>query len=45
MSDALSLPRVLLRSLDSDRHLSVIETAPAPGVGPPIDPDTAAHQS
>ena len=29
-------PRVLLRSEDSHHHLSVIETAPAPGVGPPL---------
>jgi len=32
---APSWPRVL-RSEDSDHHLSVIETAPAPGVGPPL---------
>jgi quercetin dioxygenase-like cupin family protein len=31
-----SWPRVLLRSEDSDNHLSVIETAPAPGVAPPL---------
>jgi quercetin dioxygenase-like cupin family protein len=31
-----SWPRVLLRSEDSDQHLSVIETAPAPGVSPPL---------
>jgi quercetin dioxygenase-like cupin family protein len=33
---APSWPRVLLRSEDSDHHLSVIQTAPAPGVGPPL---------
>ena len=36
MTTALSWPRVLLRSVDSDHHLSVIETAPAPGVSPPL---------
>jgi quercetin dioxygenase-like cupin family protein len=29
-------PRVLLRSEQSDGQVSVIETAPAPGVGPPL---------
>jgi mannose-6-phosphate isomerase-like protein (cupin superfamily) len=29
-------PRVLLRSEDSDGELSVIETAPGPGVSPPL---------
>ena len=29
-------PRVLLRSEQTDGQLSVIETAPAPGVGPPL---------
>jgi quercetin dioxygenase-like cupin family protein len=33
---APSWPRVLLRSEDSDHHVSVIETAPAPGVSPPL---------
>jgi quercetin dioxygenase-like cupin family protein len=33
---APSWPRVLLRSEDSDHRLSVIETAPAPGVSPPL---------
>jgi quercetin dioxygenase-like cupin family protein len=36
MMAAPSWPRVLLRSEDSDRHLSVIETAPATGVSPPL---------
>ena len=36
MTAAPSWPRVLLRSEDSDHHLSVIETAPAPGVSPPL---------
>jgi quercetin dioxygenase-like cupin family protein len=31
-----STPRVLLRSEQSDGHVSVIETAPAPGAGPPL---------
>jgi len=31
-----SFPHVLLRSEDTDNHLSVIETAPAPGAGPPL---------
>jgi hypothetical protein len=29
-------PRVLLRSEDSDGEISVIETAPGPGVSPPL---------
>lgn len=36
MTATPSWPRVLLRSEDSDHHLSVIETAPAPGVSPPL---------
>jgi hypothetical protein len=36
MTAAPSWPRVLLRSEDSNHHLSVIETAPAPGVSPPL---------
>jgi quercetin dioxygenase-like cupin family protein len=36
MTAAPSWPRVLLRSEDSEHHLSVIETAPAPGVSPPL---------
>jgi mannose-6-phosphate isomerase-like protein (cupin superfamily) len=31
-----SWPRVLLRGEDSGNYLSVIETAPSPGVGPPL---------
>ena len=31
-----STPRVLLRSEQSGGHVSVIETAPAPGVAPPL---------
>jgi quercetin dioxygenase-like cupin family protein len=30
------VPRVLLRSEQSGGHISVIETAPAPGVAPPL---------
>ena len=36
MPPARSGPRVLLRSEQSDAQVSVIETAPAPGVGPPL---------
>ena len=36
MSTAPTGPRVLLRSEESDGQVSVIETAPAPGVGPPL---------
>jgi hypothetical protein len=36
MATAPSWPRVLLRSEDSGNYLSVIETAPGPGVGPPL---------
>ena len=35
-SAASQLPRVLLRSEESANHLSVIETAPGPGVSPPL---------
>jgi predicted metal-dependent enzyme (double-stranded beta helix superfamily) len=36
MAAETSWPRVLLRSEDSDNRLSVIETALAPGVSPPL---------
>jgi mannose-6-phosphate isomerase-like protein (cupin superfamily) len=36
MSDPSRTPNVLLRSEDSDGRISVIETAPAPGVSPPL---------
>ena len=35
-SDAPSTPRVLLRSEQTDGRISVIETAPRPGAGPPL---------
>ena len=36
MPAATSGPHVLLRSEQSDGQVAVIETAPAPGVGPPL---------
>jgi quercetin dioxygenase-like cupin family protein len=36
MSARPTSPRVLLRSEQSDGHVSVIETAPGPGAGPPL---------
>jgi quercetin dioxygenase-like cupin family protein len=36
MSAAPPGPRVLLRAEQSDGQVSVIETSPAPGVGPPL---------
>jgi hypothetical protein len=36
MTPAPSWPRMLLRSEDSDHHISVIETASPPGVSPPL---------
>jgi hypothetical protein len=36
MTAGAPTPRVLLRSEDSDGEISVIETAPGPGVGPPL---------
>jgi mannose-6-phosphate isomerase-like protein (cupin superfamily) len=36
MTAEVPTPRVLLRSEDSDGEISVIETAPGPGAGPPL---------
>src|SRR5215208_3687881 len=36
MPDSPRTPNVLLRSEDSDGQISVIETAPGPGVSPPL---------
>jgi mannose-6-phosphate isomerase-like protein (cupin superfamily) len=36
MSDTPTPPRVLLRSEQSDGQVSMIETAPGPGAGPPL---------
>jgi mannose-6-phosphate isomerase-like protein (cupin superfamily) len=36
MSSQASTPRVLLRSEDSGGRIAVIETAPGPGVSPPL---------
>jgi hypothetical protein len=42
---APSWPRVLLRSEDSDHHLSVIETAPSPATAHLCTPTTSMRPS